>query len=236
MCPWSRKYARAAAWGLKSPHAGLLPRYQHLRQIGLPLNNQLMKMVSRSALDEGGKKLGLLKGKTLYLETEDEGAVLMDYCIHDVRRQGTNAVERFLAHSPPPEGSDEWVLLQAKRQAWYSLFAVESVERGVGVQARDLLRDEPQFLVDIGFGSTASAGMVLATRVMAPEGIVMTTGAALPAGELSEAEQARFLEQTLAKFKGADFRALPPARAAELSATLIRACLRRGAAERIRYV
>src|SRR5262249_44160285 len=119
-------------------HVELLARYQHLRQVGLELNNRLVKSLSRSALDEGGKKLGILKRNVLTLDTEDEIAVVMDYCLHDVRRHGLNAVERYLSGSPPAADSDDWVLLQALRQARYSVFVVESAEPGVGVHVRDL--------------------------------------------------------------------------------------------------
>jgi hypothetical protein len=217
-------------------HRKLLARYKHLREVGLALNNRLMKVVSRKDMDVGGKKLGILKKNVLVLDTEDEIAVFADYCIYDVRRQGMNAVERFLAESPPPPDSDEMVLLQAMRQARFSLFAVESVEPGVGVHVRDLLREEPLFIVDVGFSRSTRAGMVLAARVMAPDGIVCTTGAALPAGVLTAANQATFLQAMAAGFKGKDLRHLSPEKASEFTATVIRTCLRQGAAERIEYV
>ncbi len=113
-----------------SEHSHLLPRYKHLRRVGLELNNRLMTMVSKSDFEEGGKKLGILKKTVLTLDTQDEIAVLADFCIHDVRRQGINAIGRFLAESPPPADSDEMVLLQALLQARFSLFAVEATEPG----------------------------------------------------------------------------------------------------------
>jgi hypothetical protein len=217
-------------------HAERLTRYQHFRQVGLELNTRLTKTLSRSELDEGGRKLGILKRDVLVLDTEDEIAVLMDFCLHDVRRHGVTAVERYLATAPPDATADEMVLLQALRQARFSLFAVESSEPGVGVQVRDLLRDESLFLVDVGLSRTAAVGLVLAARVMAPEGIGMTTGAALPAGVLSPSQRSAFVESLTAAFGGTDLRDPSPEAASELAATIIRACLRRGAAERIAYV
>jgi hypothetical protein len=238
MLGWIRRLAGTIRQGARAMtrHAELLARYKHLRQVGLELNNRLVETLSRSVIDEGGKKLGILKRNVLTLDTEDEIAVLMDYCIHDVRRHGVNAVEQYLAASPPAPESDERILLQALRQARYSLVVVESAEPGVGVHVRDLLRDEPLFLVDVGFSQTASIGMVLSARVMAPDGIGMTTGAALPVGVLSPTERTRFLDGLKATFKGMDFGNLSPEEASELAATIIRTCLRQGAAERIAYV
>jgi SEC-C motif len=232
MWEWLRRIASETG----SEHAALLARYQHLRRVALLLNNRLVKTLPKSVLDEGGKKLGILKKGVLVLDTEDEISVLMDFCLYDVRRQGVNAIERYLTESPPPADSDEMVLLQAMRQARYSLFAMESTEPGIGVRVRDLLLDEPLFLMDVGFSRTARPGMVLATRVMAPEEIGMTTGAALPVGVLSPADRTGFLQKMMAASKGADFRRLSHEEASEVAAQVIRTCLRQGAAEHIEYV
>src|SRR5262249_51022275 len=112
---WLRQKARTIRQGvgMMTQHAELLARYQHLRQVGLQLNNRLVQTLSRNVLDEGGQRLGILQKNVLTLDSEDEVAVLMDYCIHDVRPQGANAIERYLAESPPPPDSDEMLLLQA---------------------------------------------------------------------------------------------------------------------------
>jgi len=216
--------------------AELLVRYKHLRKVGLELNAQLVKTLSRSVLDEGGRKLGILEQNVLTLDSEDEIAVLMDYCIHNVRRHGVTAIEQYLAEFPPAPESDELVLLQALRQARYSLFTVEETEPGVGIQARDLLRDEPLFLVDVGLSRTASVGIVFAARVMAPEGIGMTTGTALPIGEMSPVERGRFLDGLKHSFPGMDFGNLSPEEAGDLAAVIIDNCLQHGAAKRIEYL
>jgi hypothetical protein len=219
-----------------APQTEMLARYQHLRRVGIELNNRLVGTLAKSDFDEGGKKLGILKKNVLLLDTEDVIAVLADYCVHDVRRQGVNAIERFLATSPPAPGSDEMVLLQALRQARFSLFLVESLEPGVGVHVRDLVRDEPLFLVDIGFSRTAPVGMVLAARITSPEGITQTTGAALPVGVLPAGERARFLQGLMAFFQGKDVRQLSPEEASTFAANVLRTCLRHGAAEHVEYV
>src|SRR5580698_683308 len=110
-------------------HAAKLPRYQQLRQLAVKLNTRLVERLPKDALDEGGKQLGILKGKTLVLDTEDEIAVLMDYCLYNVRRQGMNTIERYLAEAPPPPDSDEMVILKGMQQARYTLFVVEAIER-----------------------------------------------------------------------------------------------------------
>jgi SEC-C motif len=213
----------------------LVARYKHLRLVALHLHHRLVASLPKSAMDEAGKRLGILKGNVLTFDSEDEVAVLADFALYDVWQGGANAIERYLATSPPAPGSEEMVLLQAMRQARYSLFAVEAIEAGVGVQVRDLLRDEVLRLVDVSFSQSAAIGTVLAARVIAPEGIAMTTGAALPAGMLTPANRSKFLEGVAQIGQTMDIGHLSPERASELSGMLIRDCLRRGAAEHIRY-
>lgn len=212
-----------------------LTRYRQLRQAGLELNNRLIETLPRDVLDEGAQKLGLLRKNTILLESEDEIAVLMDYCLHDVRRQGMTAIDRYLQTSPPPADSDEMILLQALRESRFSVYAVETTEPGVGVQVRDMLRDEPLFLTDVGLSRTAPRGLILATRVMVPDGIAMTTGAALPIGVLPAVERERFLSRFAALPLHSNSEPLSPAQATELSTTLIRAARERGASSQVTY-
>ena len=124
-----------------SEHSQHLMRYKHLRERAREVNKRLVQTLPRDIIDEGGKKLGILNGNVLKLDTQDMITVLMDFCIYDVRRQGLNAIERFLAKSPPPPGSDDMVILQGMRQARFTMVLLESTEPGVGVsRSRPVLR------------------------------------------------------------------------------------------------
>jgi hypothetical protein len=213
----------------------MVGRYKQLRQIGLSLNMQLTKILSKSEIHEGGRKLGILKNETLVLENEDEIAILMDFCLHDVRRYGINAIDRFLAQSPPPLDSDTMLILQGKREARYSLFMVEATEPGIGVRVRDLLYEEDVFITDVGFSTSAEIGLVMAFRLMTVDGINMTTGAALPLGVVPTSGRAEFFCDVVTRFKKMVSPGSSPEERSELVASMIRACLQKGAASRIRY-
>jgi hypothetical protein len=194
-----------------------------------------MKLLPKDAFQQGGKQLGILKKKTLVFGSEDEMSVLMDYCLHDVRWDGMTTIEHCLAESPPPADSDEMLLLQALRQARFSLLAVERRESGVGAHVRDLMLDEPLFLMDVGFGKTANEGMILASRVFAPEGVYRTTGAPLLFGAATAQEMPFVLQQLRAMVPGGDYRQLSAVQHSEFAGKVIRACLRSGASQHISY-
>lgn len=161
-------------------HAHLLPFYKRIQQVGLRLNQKLVKTLSRETLDEGGRRLGMLRNGSIVLETEDEIAVLMDYCIYNCYSGGLNAVQRYLAESPPRADSEEMLLLRAYQNAYYSLFRVTGAEQGVGVTVRDAMRENTAFLMDVGMGSTARVGDAFAGRMIPMEDFLKTGGASLP--------------------------------------------------------
>jgi len=119
--------------------------------------------------------------------------------------------------------------------AYYSMFQVADVVRGVGVSVQDLLREETGFIVDIGFGNTAQRHLMLASRVIPMEGFLMTGGAALPVGPVAPrriSNELKRMKQTPETF---DFHQVTPRQQADLAALIIRTCRSSGASSRIAY-
>ncbi len=216
-------------------HAEILDSYRRFRNVGVHLNNKLVRTLDKGGLHSGGERLGMLRQGTLVFETEDESSVLMDYCIHNVWIDGRNAVQKYLAESPPRAGSDEMVLLRAKEQAYYSLIQVAAAEPGVGVTVIDVLRHDTNFLADIGFSHTAAKDDVLATRVIPMDdyGFRMTSGAALPVEPRLWVLLRKALDQAFGP--ETDYTHLDADQESDLAALVIRACLEAGMSTRIAY-
>jgi hypothetical protein len=220
------------------PLADLVARYLRFREIGKKLNDVLVAKLSRDVLEEGGRDLGFLRKGVFVFDSEDESAILMDYCIYNVLRQDRNQVQIFLAQNSPPEGSDEALLWHAMTKAWYSIFAVEKVEPGAGVRVQDVFRHTEHLLLDIGFGQSAAPGYLLGSRVKPMDGFIMTTGAALPlTGDV--ARGATLIGELTKVFFGKNSASLGQMAARqekELARAIISAALSRGASSRIRYL
>jgi hypothetical protein len=105
---------------------------------------------------------------------------------------------------------------------------VESVERGLGVTVRDLRSHETILVVDMGFGSTAQPGLVLATRLLQHDGFAITGGAALPIGILPKGE-GQALAQKLAESMTPDEKGYCD------PAPMISACLKQGCSSNVQY-
>src|SRR5437588_509053 len=99
-----------------SERVQLVSSYLRWRKIAMALNQRLAETIGKDVLDEAGRKLGILQGKTLVLGSEDELVILMDYCIYDIYRRGRNAVQRMLAEAPPSD-PEELALLESQARA-----------------------------------------------------------------------------------------------------------------------
>ena len=203
----------------------IVAHYKRLRPIRLRLNDELVRRLSDNAINDGAKRIGILRGGTFVFGNEDEASVLMDYCIYNVYHEGRNAIEQYLCDCPPDPDSDEMACLHAMQHATYALVAVLRVEPGVGCHVRNMFTEETRLLVDIGLSTTARPGAVIATRLLDFGDFVATSGAALPLGVLDNDE----LDEWQRKIStGLDDDHPDPA-------PLIRICLEKGASANVRY-
>jgi len=213
----------------------LLDRYRRSREVRFRLNNLLVKTIPKKTLEECGRILGFFRKGTLFFDTEDETALLMDYCLYYPQPDGRNLITRYLEKSPPPPGSDEMATLQEMTHAYYALLRVLGVERGVGVSVRDLLQGETGFIVDVGFGNTARRHMMVATRIIPTEDFLMTGGAALPVDASAAERISKELMRTGYNPEALDFKRITPRQEAEVAALIIRACRSAGMSSHIAY-
>jgi hypothetical protein len=211
--------------GLQQNHRNLVARYQRLRLTRLRLNNELVRRLSRDVLYEGARQLGILHGKTIVFDNEDQSSVLMDYCIYDVFRAGRNAIDQYLCECPPEPGSDEGICLQAMQRATFALIVVECIEPGVGCYVRNLFTEETRLLIDMGLSQTGMPGGILATRLLDFGDYIATGGAGLLLGVLEHASWEELRQMLPPGWDDPDFDPAP----------LIRECLRQGASEHIAY-
>ena len=216
-------------------HSDRLAVYKRVREVGLHLNQLLVTTIPKKILEECARTLGFLRKGILVFDSEDQGAILMDYCLYHPDPDGRNLVAKYLEKSPPPADREEMATLRAMSGAYYSLFQVLEIERGVGVSVRDLFRGETNFLFDVGFGNSAKRGMMFATRVIPFQGFLMTGGAGLPVDASAMKRIATELIRTSHDPETFDFKQMTPRQEAEVAALVIRACLSTGMSSRIAY-
>jgi hypothetical protein len=173
--PFTRK--RTAAEEAGEDHRSRVEEYRTLREILIELQQHALETVSREAILEAGTRFGVLRDDQLIVAAEHELTVLMDFAIYDVLHQGQTAVERYQERRGAKLADDRRAVLAAMVDNRYTILEVARTEPETGVECRDLLGGLAVFLFDRGFSLTAQPGMLMATRLVAPTGITMTTGA-----------------------------------------------------------
>ena len=161
-------------------HRPNLAKYLEVRQATADIQNRVLATLSKDEFNEAGARLGFLHDDVLVFESEHEMSVMADFAIYDLRPNGRSPVERYLEDRRSALADEERELLEAMVAHRYGILMVEGTEPGVGVAATDLLGGPPLFVYDVHLSQTAEIGLVLATRLIAPAGLTMTTGAALP--------------------------------------------------------
>jgi len=219
---------------VETEYTELVARYKRFRRINRQLHSTLLDYLPKKGLKKCAKKLGISKSGVFVFQEQHEADVLMDYCIYDYYEDSINTVSRYMMKHPPTAGSNEYLVLKAMSESYYSLIQVEDIVEGVGIWAHDPLRDKEFFLVDIGFSQTAMEGLVIAARLIPFEDFVMTSGAALP---VDASTLIKITDLLVQRFVGGPekYRDLSAEQKADLPASIIRLCLEADASSRIAY-
>jgi hypothetical protein len=213
----------------------IFARYKRYREVGLSINNALVKSLAKGAMKKGGKELGILKKGTLIFDSDDEISILMDYCIHTNRTEHKTTIDRYLEKSPPDPVSDEMLILKALQDSYFSVFVVDRTEDGYLCRVRDIIYQKNLTIIDSGLGKTAVDKMLLATRIMPipVSDMFMTTGTAIP---FTKTESYSKFEHIITKFSYAiDTGTFSKSQEASLSKQVIRLLLKTKSLEQMRY-
>ena len=158
----------------------LLDRYRHLRGVNRQINDAVMKLVPGAVMMEFGKRIGLLRGRTFVLDSEDDLALVCDLAVYIGKDGRSSALDRFARTARFVPGSDEALILSAMQESWFTVFEIECRHEIGGPVIRDVMREETFQFLDIGYEMTAKDGDRFGGRLLAVEGFVMTSGPALP--------------------------------------------------------
>ncbi len=157
-----------------------LTRYRHLRGLATRPHTEALKFLSRSAILEQARHLGLTMGKTLVAESIDEMTLAFDLALHTARPGHSRAIDRYARAAQLQPGSDQFVVLEALRQARFAVWRVERRHDVAGLIVQDLLRQDEAWLVDEAREQSAPEGMAMAMRLCTPDAFAMTSGIIVP--------------------------------------------------------
>ena len=158
----------------------ILTRYRRLRQISKELHQAVLDVVAPKVVLDWAKRLGLARARTVLLESEQEMILAEDLAIYLTRPGRPHPLNRYARAARLPPGSDEAIVLEAMRQAQFSLWRIERRHETMGLVLRDLLRSEDIWLADEALERSARPGLEMAARLLKPEGFAMTARIVVP--------------------------------------------------------
>jgi hypothetical protein len=211
----------------------LLETYLSYRVIGQPLLTELLKYIPKNAIQVCGKKMEIVKGKTLLLNNEDELIVLYNYCLFHYYIGDKNAIDRYMTIHKDSLVSDKKTVALAMKNAQFSIFGIEKTLPHAGVIVADVLRGgKRELLIDKGFSESAVPGLLLASTILRYPEFITTTGTALPLNSISNRIEL-LLEDYARKYESFDL--LPKTQQSKFIANLLKICFREEVSENIRY-
>jgi len=207
----------------------VLARYRSLREISKVHHARVLDFLSPSLVMQHARRLGLTDGKRLVLGSLDELTLAFDLAIHTAPVGRSRAIDRYARNAPPPPGADEALVLDAMRNARFSVLSVEGRHQAAGLVLTDVFRDEEVWLVDEGLEISLPKRTLFATRYFTPDGFSMTAGAGMPVNPVFLADAFESAPQLMRKPL---MQAIGDPRFAE---AIYRAAIADGMTERITY-
>ena len=185
----------------QAPAAGrddVLGRYRRLREVGKQHHSEVMRRLSRDAPLQQARRLGLVTGRTILVDSEDDLTLVFDLAVYAAPAGRSRAIDRYARSTPHPKGSDEALMLEAMCGARFAIVAVQDRHPVAGLLVTDLLRETDLWLMDEGLERSLSPGEMFATRYFRPADFAMTAGVVVPL-DLPLLEMALFTVPQLAR-------------------------------------
>jgi hypothetical protein len=158
----------------------ILERYRHLRAISIGHHSGAMAFVSKQAVLEHAKRVGLTTGGMLVAENEAEMTLVFDLALYTAKERRSRALDRYARATPLPPGSDAARMLEAMRHARFSVWRMKHRHETAGLIITDVLREAEVWLVDEQLEASASEGLSFAGRICEPDRFAMSCGVVVP--------------------------------------------------------
>jgi hypothetical protein len=158
----------------------ILDRYRRLRAISTRHHGAALKFLSHAAILVHAKRLGLTVGRMLVPESEEEMTLAFDLALYTAKDGRSGALDRYARAVRLAPGSDEARMLDAMRDAHFSIWRLERRHDTAGLIVTDVLREIEAWLIDEKLEASAPEGMSFAGRLCAPEGFAMSCGVVVP--------------------------------------------------------
>ena len=156
-----------------------LQRYQRLRAALTRMHNKFVRLAARE-LTASAYALGVLNPPKTCADITDDNLleVVANHTIYANAHRRAALIDAY-RDSNDVTDADEAELLDEMEEARFCLLRCDRFIPDSGTVVQDMLRGDAFILNDIGLAKAAIPGLILATEVIRPYGLEMSTGGAL---------------------------------------------------------
>jgi hypothetical protein len=161
----------------------VLARYRRWRKISVDHHSAASRHLSRQAILDGARRLGLCRGRQIIADSGDELTLIADFALYTAGKGRLRGIDRYARAAALPPGSDEAFVLDAMCAAPFGLWRVQRRHEMVGVIVSDLSEEESGeriWLVDEGLDKSAAPGSAFAARLARFGDFAMHSGVVVP--------------------------------------------------------
>lgn len=160
----------------------LLQMYQKVRDVFKDLHKEAMFVDPENMINTASRRLEVMRGKHLFIETEHEMNVLCDYGLFQYRKNGKNVVERYYDLNHELYTAQKLAVLKAYKQSRFSFLEIIKPVDEHGLIVYDHLVGECFLMIDRGLYQLAKkySGYALLTHYVQTPNFILTTGASTP--------------------------------------------------------
>ncbi len=214
----------------------MVDEYVRLRKVLKTITEECLHLLPKASFLECAGKLGMARGKVMVVNDPDAMPLLVEYCLYCFRMGGKTLVERYVEKTRPSPQSDEMAVCRAMMDSVFSVFQIRQVYKGRGVLLHDLFKENEVLLMDLGLGDTAVSETVLVGRILPLADFHMSAGTLLPLVEEPVVGAVYpILEKWRLQHPEMGLTRLSPGLEAAFSAQIIRAALKAGVLDNVRY-
>ncbi len=149
-----------------------------IREFRTELLSDLTQYISSATIQAAAKRLRLWQQGRVHLDEDDStaGLTFLQYCILDFTRNGTTALDRYVAQNQPEAGSPQARFLEALAESAFTIHKVVNQISEDEVELEDVSNGDTHVVKEKGFWAKSKPGMLIATRLVNMGDLVLTSG------------------------------------------------------------
>ncbi len=143
---------------------------------------KFMSELDREAVERSARRLDILQGGSLLLNTEHEMNLFYDYCLYNYNRSGLNVIQRSFNHFVNRYTGEKRKLFEAAKNGYFAYLEIVEPVNETGFVVYDREREQEHLMIDSGLSQVAHSEdqYTIVTHIIRLDDFIITTGASTP--------------------------------------------------------